>query len=261
MNSHSTIKRRGRRSAWWLSIVLADLLVGAAGCEFPGKPDPADKPVTPNQIVDFKPLFSANCAGCHGATGKLGPAPPLNDALFVTIIPDDKLLEVIRDGRPGTPMPAFSLTDGGTLTDVQVKALADGIKTHWKAATPPGPAPPAYATTNDERSIPTSEDHARRMGIFQRACAGCHGPNGAGGERSRSGAGAINAPAFLALISDQALRRLIITGRPDFGMPTFAEKRGRPTEFQPLTSAEIDDLVALLAEWRVAGNIALAERH
>ena len=72
------------------------------------------------------------------------------------------------------------------------------------------------------------------------------GTNGEGGENG----GEINDPAFLALISDQALRRIIITGRPDLGMPTYADGDGRSAEFQPLTSAEIDDLVALLADWR-----------
>jgi mono/diheme cytochrome c family protein len=215
----------------------------------------------PDQIVDFEQLFSANCAGCHGATGKLGPAPPLDDPLFAAIVPDEELLRVIRDGRTGTPMPAFARANGGSLTDVQVKLLAEGVKSHWKSEKPLDRAPPAYAITKDERSTPTAENHARRMEIYERACAGCHAPNGAGGEGSHSRVGAINAPAFLALISDQALRRLIITGRPDLGMPTYAEKRGRPADYRPLTSAEINDLVALLAEWRSAGTINLAQQH
>jgi mono/diheme cytochrome c family protein len=179
----------------------------------------------------------------------------------VAIIPADELHRVIGDGRAGTLMPAFSIANGGSLTDEQVKLLAEGIKSHWKSEAPSDGSPPAYAITNDPQATPASEEHTRRLAIYQRACGGCHGPDGAGSRRSRSGPGAINAPAFLALISNQALRRIIITGRPDLGMPTYAEKRGRAIEYEPLTSAEIDDLVAVLAEWRSAGSTAVAEQH
>ena len=63
----------------------------------------------------------------------------------------------------------------------------------------------------------------------------------------------INDPAFLALISDQQLRRYAITGRPDLGMPPWDGKAGRPPDFQPLTSEEIDGLVQLLTCWRLGG--------
>ena len=63
----------------------------------------------------------------------------------------------------------------------------------------------------------------------------------------------INDAALLALISDMALRRIIITGRPDRNMPPYDGKVGRPPDFQPLTSEEIDGLVALLVSWRQGG--------
>lgn len=261
MSYHPFTTQCNTQPALRLSAVVAVLLLSVAGCDLPGKPDPADKPVTPDQIVDFDKLYAANCAGCHGAAGKLGPAPPLNDTLFAAIIPDEELLRVIRHGRTGTPMPAFSTASGGSLTEAQVKLLADGVKSHWSSKAPLQQTTPAYAVAKREGLKSSPEDHARQVEIFQRACAGCHGPNGAGGEGRHSRVGAINMPAFLALISDQALRRIIITGRPDLGMPTYAEKRGRSAEYQPLTSVELDDLVTLLAEWRSAGNIALAERH
>jgi hypothetical protein len=68
------------------------------------------------------------------------------------------------------------------------------------------------------------------------------------------GIGAINNQAFLALISDQALRRYAITGRPDLGMPAFDGDSGRPAGFRPLSSPEIDNLVELLAYWRRGGS-------
>ena len=52
-------------------------------------------------------------------------------------------------------------------------------------------------------------------------------------------------PAFLALISDQELRRIIISGRPDLGMPSYAEKTGRPPDFRALTSAEAAACICL----------------
>ena len=66
----------GKRS-WRLLPLLAAL---TAGCDLPGRPDPADRPVPADQVKDFGALYATHCAGCHGADGKLGPAPPLNDA-------------------------------------------------------------------------------------------------------------------------------------------------------------------------------------
>ena len=92
--------------------------------------------------------------------------------------------------------------------------------------------------------------------MFDRACAGCHGKGGEGVERDGRLLLKLNDPAFLALISDQELRRYVITGRPDLGMPPYNSRPPdfQPPGFQPLTSAEIDDLVALLAYWRLGGT-------
>ena len=62
--------------------LIAILLALTAGCDFPGRPRPADRPVPADQVLDFAALYRENCAGCHGADGKHGPAPPLNDPLF-----------------------------------------------------------------------------------------------------------------------------------------------------------------------------------
>jgi mono/diheme cytochrome c family protein len=217
-------------------------LLLAAGCDWPGRPDPAERPVPADKVLDFAVLYEQNCSGCHGADGKLGPAPPLDDPLFLTIVPDAELLRVVREGRPGTPMPAFAREQGGPLTDAQVKVLAEGIKPRWgkQQATAKDEAPPYLAQGRGSLE--------RGKKVFKRACADCHGDQGKGIEKEGELVRRINDPAFLALISDQALRRFIITGRPDLGMPHYAKRPDEP-HFKPLTSTEVADLVALLSSW------------
>jgi mono/diheme cytochrome c family protein len=255
-------------------LLLAILSFCAAGCDLSGQPDPAKRPVPSDQVADFPTLYTTRCAGCHGADGKLGPAPPLNDPLFLAIVPDEELLRVIRSGRAVTPgqrslMPAFAVGGGsslspaqaeawarfkesahadpqqqGTLAASQIRVLAEGIKKRWgPPASPPKSVPPYLAPASPK----TTDDGAR---VFARACAGCHGKDGKGVELDGRLQRKINDPAFLALISDQELRRYVITGRPDLGMPPYDGKAGRTDDYQPLTSEDTAELVALLASWR-----------
>jgi mono/diheme cytochrome c family protein len=269
------IKLHTRRWRWLLLLMLV-----TGGCAPPGEPRSDERPVPADEVMDFSTLYSTHCCGCHGADGKLGPAPPLNDPIFVAIVPEAELLRVIRDGRAVTrtqksPMPAFGLPkkkplpadqlkvldelmaqnqaapmQKSPLTGEQIKALAKGIKEHWGQSTSQGGSVPPYSTPAGSRG---GDEKAGRS-VFAKACAGCHGSQGQGGKYGDRRVGAISDPNFLALISDQALRRYAITGRPDLGMPAYDSKAGRSRDFQPLTSAEIDDLVALLAHWRQGGR-------
>jgi mono/diheme cytochrome c family protein len=260
------------KKKWCLLPFLAML---AAGCDLPGRPDPADRPVAANQVMKFDTLYRENCAGCHGADGKLGPAPPLNDPIFLAIVSDAELVRVITEGRAVTPaqkslMPAFGLSKGAKLTPEQlkvwtelkeekrifpkqppplttpqIKVLAEGIKKRW--------GPPASVPKELTLAGAGIGNKDKGRDVFMRACANCHGSEGQGTKGNRP-VGAINDTAFLALISDQALRRYAITGRPDLGMPAYDSKDGRSPDYTPLTSTEIDHLVALLAYWRQGGS-------
>jgi mono/diheme cytochrome c family protein len=224
------------------------------GCDLPGKPKPADQYMPPQKEMTFGVLFQENCIGCHGANGKLGPAPPLNDGLFLALVPDTELQRVISEGRAGTLMPAFAVTQGGHLTDAQIKALALGIRQEWGPTESAPVGAPPYLATQAKTDGAARGNRGNGLKVFTRACAGCHGDHGQGGryggEADGKPVGAINDPNFLALISDQALRRFVITGRSDLGMPDYAATKGRPEDFQPLTSENVTDVVALLASWR-----------
>jgi mono/diheme cytochrome c family protein len=218
----------------------------AGGCDWHVRQEPREKPVPANQVVDFGELYDTHCSGCHGKDGQSGPAPPLNDPIFLAIVPDPELHRVIAEGRPGTLMPAWAESKGGALTDPQVDVLAKGIKERWQAAAAPAADIPPYAAPAGQAG--GNRDAGAR--VFAMACAGCHGDDGRGGK-----VGAVNDRAFLELLSDQALRRFVITGRPDLDMPAFNKATpGRDEGFKPLTSAEVGDLVALLASWRGGGS-------
>jgi len=270
VNAQLTRKRRSSRIAGPPSFALVVLAVlQLTGCD-PigwGKPRPSDRPVSPNDVLEFGTIFKRNCAGCHGANGKFGPAPPLNDSLFRAIVPQAELERAVSAGRPGTPMPAFAIANGGTLTPAQIRVLVDQIKgipdkdalerarddvdpPTWGDPKSVSRDTPSYLSSAATSIQSAAKCEQIRKTVFYRACAGCHGERGEGG----SGAGPINDPSFLALTSDQALRRIIITGRPDLRMPDYASSDGRDPAFKPLTSEEIRELVDLLASWRTGAT-------
>ncbi len=220
-------------------VILVVVLL--AGCDLSGKPDAIDAYKRPDKIVNFDFLYQRNCAGCHGADGKLGPAPPLNDALFAALVTDAELKQVISEGRRGTPMSAYLEDNGGTLTATQVEILANGIKKRWGMQ-------PAPANAPSLRAGDTGGNALRGAIVYAHACASCHADQGQG----TTAAGALNDPAFLTLISDAALRRYIITGRPDLGMPNYAEHTGRAADFVALNDSDVIDLVTFLKSWRTS---------
>jgi cytochrome c oxidase cbb3-type subunit 3 len=240
---------RSCRRHWSLLALLAGW---AAGCDLPGAPKAGDRYVAPGSQRSFDVLFQQNCVGCHGADGNLGPAPPLNDKLFLAVIPQTELQRVISEGRPGTLMPAFDKANGGPLAPEQVAVLAGGIRSRWGPVepAPPSGAPP-YALSKAQPANGGAGNVEQGRRVFARACASCHGDDGEGGES----AGAINDRDFLALISDQALRRFVITGRPDLGMPDYRDPDGRPEGFQPLTGDDVTSVAALMAHWRQVESV------
>lgn len=234
---------RGSPPPAWLGCFAA-IIVALSGCsdDLPGKPTTADEFTLPTKVEDFATLYGLRCAGCHGAEGKLGPGPPLNDALFLALVSEEELHSVIADGRKGTLMPGWAQSHGGPLTDQQVKVLVDGLRAHWKSKDTVYPSAPPLVARAGARAGNAEAGAA----VFKTACGECHGPDGMGAEM----AGRIDDPVALGLVSQTLLRRYVITGRHDLGMPDFTETDGRPADFKPLTPQQVDDLVALLVRWR-----------
>jgi cytochrome c oxidase cbb3-type subunit 3/ubiquinol-cytochrome c reductase cytochrome c subunit len=210
------------------------------GCEaMPGRPNPADRYVVPAQVTSFGALYRQSCAGCHGTDGRLGAARPLNDALYLALVPPDRLREIIARGVPGGMQHAFAASAGGPLTDAQVDILAREMRARWGR---PGEFAAASLPSYSAPAGDGAADPQRGRQVFAAACAPCHGTEGTGGPK----AGSVVDASYLALVSDQALRTAVIAGRPDLGMPDW---RGYISG-RPLTAREVSDVVAWLVSQR-----------
>jgi mono/diheme cytochrome c family protein len=220
-----------------LLAVWSLLAVSLTACSrLPGKPAPGPEVPRPDSILDPVVLFKQNCSGCHGADGKHGPAMMLSDPVYLAIVDDLTLRATISKGRPGTAMSAFAQKEGGMLTEPQIDAIVRGIRHRWsKSNALGGEAAPPYAAL-----LPG--DAARGQAVYASYCASCHGDGTTGGPK----AGSILDKSYLSLVTDQGLRTLVITGRPDFNAPDWRnDVPGRS-----MTDQQITDVVAWLASQR-----------
>jgi len=134
---------------------------------------------TERDVADGKATFRSNCAFCHGLTGGGGRGPALISRQFLHGSTDDDIKNVIRNGVPGTNMPAFDFE----------KEDLDHLVTYLRTLA--GAAPKTTAVTGDP---------VKGRQVYERSgCAGCHrvGLEGSvfGPELSRIGAG--RSPEYL----------------------------------------------------------------
>lgn len=219
--------------------LFAVLFFLVAACDdLPGRPNPADRPVNPIDVTNFDLLWGETCAGCHGADGRLGAARPLNDPIYLAMVSDADMREVIANGVPGTSMPGFLSSDGLGLSANQIDLVLAGMRARWAEEDAlKGLNPPPYKAALYGDAEAGSE-------VFARACSSCHGPDGRGG----SVRGSVVDPSYLALVSNQSLRSTVIFGRLDLAMPDW---RGAGSGSHALLVREVRDVVAWLASHRI----------
>jgi mono/diheme cytochrome c family protein len=211
------------------SLVMP-LLSGCHG--LPGPPEDSQELIRPEEQVDFHRLYQQNCSACHGINGTDGPALDLANPQYQLLVSDDSLKKWITGGVPGTQMPAFGESAGGLLTNQQVRALVTGMRTAWS------PVDEKY----DERTPPYISDLAgdpkRGEQIYTADCQSCH----------RSEKQRVTNTAYLALVSDRALRTIIIAGRPDLGHPGW----NNAAAGYSMSDRDVTDVVSYLASLRTS---------
>jgi mono/diheme cytochrome c family protein len=208
-----------------------------SGCAAPhGQPGKDSDTLAPSQVMDFNVLYADNCAGCHGAEGRGGAAIALADPLYLAVADNTVIRKVTANGVPGTAMPAFAQDAGGMLTNKQVEVITSGIRSRWaRPGFPEGANLPSYAAKSEGN--PQLGEVA-----YKTYCESCHGPGGRGGQKGS----AITDDSFLALVSDQGLRTIVITGRPELGAPDWSKN----VPGKPMSDQEITDVVAWIVSQR-----------
>ena len=193
--------------------------------------------IAPKEVLEFGALFSANCAGCHGENGRGGAAIALANPVYLAVVDDRTIRNIVANGVRGTAMPAFAENAGGLLTDQQIDLITQQIRLRWSR---PGildsANPPGYAAKS-------AGDARRGQSAYKTYCESCHGPDGSGGPKGSS----ITNDSFLALISNQELRTIVVAGRPELGAPDW---RGN-VPGKAMSDQEVADVVAWLASRRV----------
>jgi len=213
-----------------LSFIPLTLVMCSVGCHRRiGPPNDQEELMRPEDVVSFDRLYTQNCSACHGENGSGGPALDLANPNYQALVDDASLRRWITNGMPGTEMPAFGDSAGGFLTSQQVNTLIGGMRSRWAHADYNAHDMPSYSSN----AIGDAEQGHQ---IFQVNCSSCH----------QQGQQKITDTSYLALMSDQSLRSIVIAGRPDLGQPD--SKQVRPS--QPLTDQDVSDIVAYLHSLR-----------
>jgi len=223
-----------------LRYLCASAALGAtllSGCGSPhGQPRKGSETPAPKEVLEFSTLYAENCAGCHGTDGRGGAAIALADPVYLAIADDAVMRKVITTGVPGTAMPAFAESAGGMLTDKQIDVITREIRSRWsRHGILDAANPPSYASK-------AAGNLLQGEIAYKTYCESCHGPSGRGGQKGS----AITDDSFLALVSDQELRTVVIVGRPELGAPDW---RGN-VPGKPMFDQEITDVVAWLVSRR-----------
>ncbi len=144
-------------------------------------------------------IYENHCTSCHGINGEGNIGPTLRNDAFIAA-GDAGVIDTITNGRPGTVMPAWLMSNGGPLTSAQILNVVAFLHTlqnvpvipkptpapedATETPPPPGPTPtlePARPSNpgNPGQAVSLTGNAARGKGLFGQSCALCHGPQGA----------------------------------------------------------------------------------
>jgi mono/diheme cytochrome c family protein len=233
-----------------IGILATGLLVAGLLYYALMEPDRIDRAQANQLVLDLDEamsLYAENCSVCHGLGGEgIGATPSLNNPDLNASDPQ-ALFKVISRGLYGTSMPAWSLEDGGPLSDYQIDQIVQLIQHgDWQATQVRvvnlGLAPLVPFTTEPDpaiietlKSLPDSDQLVQGVTLYADSCVACHGSDGAG----TSLAPALNDPTIRQKTGEE-IQRIIQLGVPGTLMAGWEKS---------LSIDKIFALVTLISRW------------
>jgi cytochrome c oxidase cbb3-type subunit III len=147
------------RFSLWIALAYTAL----AGLPVQSHAQQSGKSSGDKNTTEGKQIFATTCAACHGLDGGGGErGPDISHRREVQRLSDKALLQIVREGVPGTRMPAFgSLGNSSTQSVVRYLRSLQG----QTAAAP----------------LSGNPDNGKALFFGKAGCAQCHMANGQGG--------------------------------------------------------------------------------
>lgn len=186
-------------------------------------------------------LFVSNCAVCHGADGRGRVGADLH--AFPGIQVNAEITQTVRDGIPGSPMPAWGAANGGPLSDQDISDIVAYIVSAFAGTSPIEPLPTYLAPP--VTPLPGIPGDASAGGVVYAAnCAVCHG------DRGQGRIGRTLAKTWEGTDPTAYIRQVVHDGIPGSAMPAWSQSRGGP-----LTEADIANVGAFVLTFSPAASL------
>jgi sulfur oxidation c-type cytochrome SoxX len=186
--------------------------------------------VTPPALGAAADNFKNLCSRCHGEAGDgrgrialyLDPSPrDLTKAAFMNSKPDARFITAIKEGVPGTAMPAW----GRVLNDDQIRGLLGYV---WATFVKEPRRELKVRNVPDTNPVAMSDDSvARGERLFLQRCTGCHGKKADG--KGPNSLDILPRPRnlrnawFINWASDRRLSESIMYGVQGTAMPSWVD--------------------------------------
>jgi mono/diheme cytochrome c family protein len=188
---------------------------------------------SPDQLEEGARLYAENCAVCHGENGE-GRVGATLAKDWPSIRPDRTIQNVIANGVPNSPMPAWSKEKGGPLAPEEIEALS-GFILSWQTGGFPDlldfPTPTPISPITPIPEVEGDPNHG--AALYAENCAMCHGANGEGR------VGATLTKDWPSIRPDLSIKTVVQNGVSGSPMPAWSAEKGGP-----LNESEINDIVA-----------------